>query len=98
MYEFNSAREMARHFNIDGKKARSAISKGVYLDYTLIVKPVSFRKKVFVFDSETFNFIIELKSITVAQKYAKVNFYTMMSLLETNNPHNGKIYSYCKKI
>jgi hypothetical protein len=47
---------MARHFNIDGKKARSAISKGVYLDYTLIVKPVSFRKKVFVFDSETLNF------------------------------------------
>lgn len=97
VFEFNSAREMARHFNIDGKKARSAISKGIYLDYTLIAKPVSFRKKVFVFDSETFNFILELKSITVAQQYAKVNFYTMRSLLETNNPHNGKIYSYNKK-
>jgi hypothetical protein len=95
-FEFNSAREMAKFFTIDGKKARSAISKGVYLDYTLITKEVSFRKEVFVFNSETFNLITELKSITAAIDYAKVNFYTMKSLLETNKPHNGKIYSYSK--
>ena len=87
---------MAKIFNIDGKKARSAISKGVYLDYTLISKEVSFRKEVFVFNSDTFNLITELKSITAAIDYAKVNFYTMKSLLETNKPHNGKIYSYSK--
>lgn len=75
---------MAKNFNIDGKKARSAISKGIYLDYTLITKEVSFRKEVFVFNSETFNLITELKSITAAIDYAKVNFYTMKSVLEKN--------------
>lgn len=29
-------------------------------------------------------------------KYAKINFYTLKILLETNNPHDGKIYSYNK--
>jgi len=84
---------MARYFKIDGKKARSAISNGVYLYFTIITKPVSFRKKVFVFDSETFNLITELKSITAAIDYAKVNCYTMKHLLDSNKPHNGIIFS-----
>jgi hypothetical protein len=87
---------MAKHFKIDTKIARTAIAKGVYLDYNLVTKLVSFRKEVFVFDSETYNLITELKSITAAMKYAKVNFYTMKNLLETKNSHNKKIYSYSK--
>jgi hypothetical protein len=40
----------------------------------------------------TLKVITELRSITAAMKYAKVNFYTMKTLLETNEPHNGKIF------
>jgi hypothetical protein len=98
VFEFNSAREMARHFKIDLKLARTAIAKGAYQDYTLVIKEVSFRKKVFVFDSLTLNLIIELKSITEAFNYAKVNFYTMKNLLKTNKPYNNKIYSLSKTL
>lgn len=89
---------MARHFKMDGKKVRIFISNGVYLDFSLITKPVSFRTKVFVFDSKTSSLITELKSITAAINYAKVNFYTMKMLLESNKPHNGKIFSYSKDL
>jgi hypothetical protein len=94
VFEFKSGREMSRHFNIDGKVARAAIAIGVYQNFTIVSKPVSFRKKVFVFNSESFKLITELNSITDAMKYAKVNFYTLKVLLETNKPHDGKIYSY----
>jgi hypothetical protein len=96
VFEFKSEREMARHFKIDAKLARSAISKGAFEEFTLICKLISYRKKVFVFESKTLNFITEIKSINLAMTYAKVNFYTMKSLLETNKEHNGKIYSYSK--
>ena len=96
VFEFNSAREMDRHFKVDGKIVRTAISKGAYQDYTIVSKPVSFRKEVFVFDSDTLKLITNLKSITAAMNYAKVNFYTMKNLLDTNLPHKSKIYSYNK--
>lgn len=98
VFEFNFTREMAKHLKIDGKKARTAISKGAYLDYILVTKTVSFRKVVYVFDSETFKLLMELKSITAAMNFAKVNFYTMKKIIETNKPHNNKIYSYNKEL
>ena len=36
VFEFKSAREMARHFKIDAKLARNPITKGEYLNYTLV--------------------------------------------------------------
>ena len=98
VFEFKFEREMARHFKIDAKIARSAISKGVFEEFTLICKLIPYRKKVFVFDSKTLNLITEIQSISLAMSYAKVNFYTMKSLLETNKAHNGKIYSYSKTL
>lgn len=74
VFEFHSAREMARHFKIDGKKARSNISSGKFLEFTIITKPISFRRKVFVYDNNTLNLIKEFQSITAAIEYAKVNF------------------------
>lgn len=47
--DFKSGREMARYLNIDGKVARAAIAKGEFQDFLLIVKEISFRKKVYVF-------------------------------------------------
>src|SRR5882762_2987689 len=64
----------------------------------IVFKKVLFRKKVFVFDCLTLNLIIELKSITEAFNYAKVNFYTMKNLLKTNKPYNNKIYSFSKTL
>ena len=93
-YVFKSGREMARHFKIDGKVARAAILEGTYQNFTLIAKAISNRQEVLVLSSETFELVTELKSITVAMKYAKVNFYTMKILLETNKPHFGKIFKY----
>ncbi len=97
LFEFNSEREMARHFNIDAKLVRTAIAKGEYLHYTLVSKLEPFRKDIFVFDSNTLELITKLKSITIAMSYAKVSFYTLKYLLETNKPHNGKYYSYSEK-
>ena len=93
-YVFKSGREMARHLKIDGKVARAAILEGTYQNFTLIAKAISNRQEVLVLSSETFELVTELKSITVAMKYAKVNFYTMKILLETNKPHFGKIFKY----
>jgi hypothetical protein len=98
VFEFKSEREMARHFKIDSKLCRSAISKGAFEEFTLVCKLIPYRKKVFVFDSKTLNLITEIKSISLAMTYAKVNFYTMKSLLETNKAHSGKIYSYNKTL
>jgi hypothetical protein len=98
VFEFKSAREMARHFEIDGKVARAAIAKGAYQNFILVVKAVSYRQEILVFNSETLELITELKSVTAAMRYAKVNFYTMKDLLETNKPLNGKIYRYNKTI
>ena len=97
LFEFNSEREMARHFNIDAKLVRTAIAKGEYLHYTLVSKLEPFRKEIFVFDSNTLELNTKLKSITIAMSYAKVSFYTLKKLLETNKPHNGKYYSYSDK-
>ena len=89
---------MAKYFKIDGKVARAAIAKGEYQDFLLIVKSVSFRKAIYVYDSNTHELLQTLKSMTSALKYAKVNFYTLKSLIETGKPHQGKIYSYNDKL
>ena len=44
---------MAKYYQIDGKVARAAITKGEYQDFLLIVKNVSNRKAIYVFDSNT---------------------------------------------
>lgn len=95
---FKSGREMARYFQIDGKVARSAIAKGEYLDFLLVSKDVSFRKIIYVFDSDTKEIIAKFLGVSKALKYAKVNFYTLKSLIERGDSLNGKIYSYKDKI
>ena len=94
VYEFKSGREMARYFKIDGKVARAAILEGRYQNYIIVVKGVPYRQEILVFDSKTSELITQLRSITAAMKYAKVNFYTMKTLIETAKPHNGKIFKY----
>lgn len=89
---------MAKYFQIDGKVARAAIAKGEYQDFLLISREVSFRKTIYVFDSNSYELIDELTSVTKALKYAKVNFYTLKSLIESGNCHDGKIYSYKDKL
>ena len=96
--EFKSGREMARYFQIDGKVARAAIAKGEYQDFLLLSKDVSFRKTIYVFESNTKEYLTQIKGVSKALKYAKVNFYTLKSLIEEGNSHNGKIYSYKDKI
>lgn len=92
--EFKSGREIARYWKIDGKVARAAIIKGEYLDFFLIVKEVSNRKIIYVFDSETKKLIDTLISVSKALKYAKVNFYTINNLIKKGISYQGKIYSY----
>lgn len=89
---------MAKYFQIDGKVARAAIAKGEYQDFLLISKEVSNRKTIYVFDSNSHELINELKSISKALKYAKVNYYTLKSLIENGNSYDGKIYSYKDKL
>ena len=96
--EFKSGREMAKYFQIDGKIARAAIAKGEFQDFLLIAKEVSFRKTIYVFDSITKENVAKFSGVSKALKYAKVNFYTLKSLIEKGNIHNGKIYSYKDKI
>nr|YP_009262001.1 GIY-YIG endonuclease [Chrysoporthe austroafricana]AMX22076.1 GIY-YIG endonuclease [Chrysoporthe austroafricana] len=96
--EFKSAREMAKYFQIDGKVARAAIAQGEYQDFLLLSKEISYRKTIYVFDSNSHELIVELKSITKALKYAKVNYYTLKSLIENGNSYDGKIYSYKDKL
>jgi hypothetical protein len=96
--EFKSGREMANYFQIDGKVARAAIALGEYQDFLLISREVSNRKTIYVFDNNSHPLIDELKSITKALKYAKVNYYTLKSLMESGNSYDGKIYSYKDKL
>ena len=96
--EFKSGREMANYFKIDGKVARAAIAQGEYQDFLLISREVSNRKTIYVFDNNSHELINELKSITKAFKYAKVNYYTLKSLIESGNSYDGKIYSYKDKL
>lgn len=96
--EFKSGREMARYFQIDGKVARAAIAKGMYEDFLLVLKDVPFRKTIYVFDSKTKEILAIFDGISKVLKYAKVNFYTLKSLIEKGDSYNGKIYSYKDKI
>jgi hypothetical protein len=36
--------------------------------------------------------------VSKALKYAKINYYTLKSLIENGKPFNGKIYSYKDKL
>ena len=96
--EFKYGREMANYFKIDGKVARAAIAQGEYQDFLLISREVSNRKPIYVFDNNSHELINELKSVTKALKYAKVNYYTLKSLIESGNSYDGKIYSYKDKL
>lgn len=98
VFEFKSAREMARFFKIDGKVARAAIIKGEFQDFLLISKGVPFRKTIYVFDFNTHELIKKFNSINEAMKYAKVSFYTLKNLIDSGTPHIGKIYSYKNKL
>jgi hypothetical protein len=89
---------MAKYFRIDGKVARAAIAKGEFQDFLLVVKEVSNRKTIYVFDSSTHELIDKINSVSKALKYAKVNFYTLKSLIENGNSYQGKIYSYKDKL
>ena len=89
---------MANYFKIDGKVARAAIAQGEYQDFLLISREVSDRKPIYVFDNNSHELINELKSVTKALKYAKVNYYTLKSLIENGNSYDGKIYSYKDKL
>jgi hypothetical protein len=96
--EFKSGREMAKYFQIDGKVARAAIAKGEFQDFLLISRDVHNRKAIYVFDNNTHELIEKLNSMSEALKYAKVNFYTLKSLIESGNSHKSKIYSYKDKL
>ena len=89
---------MAKYFQIDGKVARAAIAQGEYQDFLLIFREVSYRKTIYVFENNSHELIDELKSITKALKHAKVNYYTLKSLIESGNSYDGKIYSYKDKL
>jgi hypothetical protein len=89
---------MAKYFKIDNKVARAAIANGEYQNFLLISKEISFRKTIYVFDSNSQELISELKSITKAFKYAKINYYTLKSLIESGKSYEGKIYSYKDKL
>ena len=96
--EFKSGREMANYFQIDGKVARAAIAKGAYQDFLLIVKELSNRKTIYVFHSNTHQLIDKIHGVSKALKYAKINYYTLKSLIENESSFNGKIYSYKDKL
>jgi len=96
--EFKSGREMAKYFNIDGRVARAAIALGEFQDFLLIVKAISHRKTIYVFDSDTLELTDKINGVSKAMKYAKVNFYTLKTLIENRNSYNGKIYSYIDKL
>lgn len=96
--EFKSGREMADYFKIDGKVARAAIAKGEYKDFLLVSREVSNRKTIYVFDSNSYKLLAELNSVTRALKYAKVNYYTLKSLIDNGNSYQSKIYSYKDKL
>ena len=96
--EFKSGREMAKYFNIDGRVARAAIALGEFQDFLLIVKAISHRKTIYVFDSDTLELTDKINGVSKAMKYAKVNFYTLKNLIENRNSYNGKIYSYIDKL
>jgi len=80
---------MGKYFKIDGKVVRAALTKGEFQDFLLIIKEISNRKTVYVFDSDTLELIVELTGISKAMKYAKVSFYTLKILIENRNSYNG---------
>ena len=102
VFEFKSAREMARFFSVEGRIVRAAIAKGEYLVgdlvFLLITKEISYRKSVYVLDSKTHKVLEKLTSMTKAMQYAKVNFYTLKNLIDSGKSYDGKIYSYTDKL
>ena len=51
-----------------------------------------------MFDSNTYELLEKFTGISKVLKYAKVNFYTLKTLVEKGLPYNGKIYSYKDKL
>lgn len=96
VFDFKSQREMARYFQVDAKIIRSSIVNGAYQNFSVSTKDESYRKIVYVYDSETLNLIYEFKNFTATMKYAKLSFYTLKNLIETKTSHNGVFYSYSK--
>jgi len=91
-----SGREMAKYFQIDGNVARAAITRDNYMNFLLVVKEVSNRKIIYIFDSNIYELIDIFNG--VALKYAKVKFYTLNSLIESGTSYQGKIYNYKDKL
>lgn len=52
--------------------------------------PLDKKKAVYVFDRQTHELIEKLNSVRRALKYAKVNFYTLKSLIESGISFLGK--------
>ena len=92
VFEFKSAREMARFFSVEGRIVRAAIAKGEYLVgdlvFLLITKEISYRKSVYVLDSKTHKVLEKLTSMTKAMQYAKVNFYTLKILIDSGKSYD----------
>jgi len=61
------------------------------MDFWLVVKEVSNRKIIYVFDSNTHELIDVFNGVSRALKYAKVNFYNLNSWIESGTPYQGKI-------
>ena len=64
----------------------------------MISRDISNRKTIYVFDSNTHELLIKFNGVSKALKYAKTNFYTLKTLIENGNSHDGKIYSYKDKL
>ncbi len=97
VYEFKSGREMARYFGIVGKVASTAIS-GIYQNFTLVAKSVSYRQEILVFDRD-FRINNKIEKYNCRNEVCKGKLYTLKTLLETNKPHQplaGKIFKYSK--
>ena len=89
-------REMAKYSQINSNVARAAIARGDYINFLLVVKEVSNRKIIYVFDSNIYELINVFNG--VALKYAKVKFYTLNSLIKSRTSYQDKIYNYKDKL
>ena len=83
---------MAKYFKIDGKTARAAITKGEFIDFYLVVNVVSFRKAIYVFDSNTKVLIKKFNSINKLSKEIGISRETISIYLNTYVPFKGNLF------